>query len=607
MTFNPHQTADRDESLSEFLSAGDIALSTGGLPDTQTIIGGESVVDGRFNRAGIALGSTVGKYQIRSKLGSGGMGAVYLAFDPMIEREVAIKVLSQDVAASAAALQRFLQEARAIGRLNHPNVVSIYDIDQWNGQYYLVMELLSGGSLAQHADRRGPLPWPDACGLVAQAASGLAAAHAAGLIHRDIKPENLMLTRDGLVKVVDFGLSKLVDADSSTRTTVTQAGQILGTPQYMSPEQFEATEIDARTDIYSLGGTLFRLLTAHFPYYECGSVVQVMTAHLTKPPPVATRLSPSLPAECDRIIARAMAKRPADRYQTAAELADELLALIHSHRDARNVAPEAPAATAVRHLKTAVIVEPSRMLASMFKDVAKRAGLEHFEVVQTRQDALLTIRENPPDLLLTSMQLSDGRGVDLLAELDSQQLLTGTCVVLSSSDSTMQDLAVAHSAGSRILAPKNSRHDDLLHVVHAVGPRSIAQGPIAAPLDPASVRLIVVTDADQFPGPLTRLIQPMGLQNGAIVNAAEVAALPADGIPTVQLVLRTGESAIDDDQSFATTAAATPETTHLRAVVQVTADKLTLRAVFRKGITATVRTDLDASRLTCLLQACRTE
>ncbi len=607
MTSNLPQAAVRGESPAEFLSSGHIALSTDSLPDTRTIIGGESVADGPSSPSGIATGSTVGKYQIRAKLGSGGMGAVYLAFDPMIEREVAIKVLSQDVGASGAALQRFLQEARAIGRLNHPNVVSIYDIDQWNGQYYLVMELLSGGSLAQHADSRGPLPWPEACGLVAQAASGLAAAHAAGLIHRDIKPENLMLTRDGLVKVVDFGLSKLVDADSSTRTTMTQAGQILGTPQYMSPEQFEATDVDARTDVYSLGGTLFRLLTAHFPYHECGSVVQVMTAHLTKPAPVATRLSPDLPAECDRIIARAMAKRPADRYQTAAELADELLALVHSRRDARHFASEIPAATAVRYLKTAVIVEPSRMLASMFKDVAKRAGVEHFEVVQTRQDALLTIRENPPDLLLTSMQLSDGRGVDLLAELDSQQLLTGTCVVLSSSDSTMQDLAVAHSAGSRILAPKNSRHDDLLHVVHAVGPRAIPDGPIAAPLDPSGVRLIVVTDSDEFPGVLTRLIQPLGLQNGSIVGSGEVAALPADGIPTIQLVLRTGESATDDDQSFATMAAATPETAHLRAVVQVTANKLTLRAVFRRGITASVRTELDTHRLTCLLQACRTE
>ena len=164
----------------------------------------------------LPAGEKIGKYQVRGLLGEGGMGAVYLAFDPLIEREVALKVLSQDVGNSEVALQRFLGEARAIGRLNHPHVVSIYDIDQWNGRYYLVMELLSGGSVAGLAEQKGALPWEEACELVAQAARGLAAAHAAGMIHRDIKPENLMLTKDGLVKVVDFGLSKLLDASNDT-------------------------------------------------------------------------------------------------------------------------------------------------------------------------------------------------------------------------------------------------------------------------------------------------------------------------------------------------------------------------------------------------------
>ena len=122
-----------------------------------------------------------------------------------------------------------------------------------------------------------------------KAANGLAAAHAAGMVHRDIKPENLMLTKDGIVKVVDFGLSKLIEAADDTRTAVTKAGQILGTPHYMSPEQFESKEIDARADIYGLGATLFRLLTGRYPYHDCPSVVQVMTAHLTKPAPVPTQ------------------------------------------------------------------------------------------------------------------------------------------------------------------------------------------------------------------------------------------------------------------------------------------------------------------------------
>ena len=172
----------------------------------------------------LSAGDKIGKYEIRSLLGEGGMGAVYLAYDPLIEREVALKVLSQDVGNSHAALQRFLGEARAIGRLNSPHVVSIYDIDQWNNQYYIVMELLTGGSVADLSDMQGAMPWEEAFQIVAQAARGLAAAHAAGMIHRDIKPENLMLTADGLVKVVDFGLSKLLD-DANDHTNRRDQGR----------------------------------------------------------------------------------------------------------------------------------------------------------------------------------------------------------------------------------------------------------------------------------------------------------------------------------------------------------------------------------------------
>ncbi|MBM4076845.1 MAG: serine/threonine protein kinase, partial [Planctomycetes bacterium] len=294
--------------------------------DSKTMIGGVPEPTGVSRQ--VLVGENVGKYLIRGLLGEGGMGAVYLAFDPLIEREVALKVLAEGVGNSEVALQRFLGEARAIGRMNHPNVVSIYDIDQWNSHYYLVMELLSGGSVASLVEKDDGLPWQQACDLIAQAASGLAAAHAAGMIHRDIKPENLMLTKEGIVKVVDFGLSKLLDAANDTRSAVTKVGQILGTPQYMSPEQFEAIQVDARTDIYSLGATLFRLLTSRFPFHDCRTIVQVMTAHLTKPPPIAKEFKSDVPSECDRIIAKSMAKNREDRYQSAADLAADLKQLL---------------------------------------------------------------------------------------------------------------------------------------------------------------------------------------------------------------------------------------------------------------------------------------
>jgi serine/threonine protein kinase len=245
----------------------DIARTTSTDQHDKTFIGAEPAPEGGGIQ--VSVGQKIGKYEIRKRLGEGGMGAVYLGFDPMIEREVALKVLTPEVANSPTALQRFLGEARAIGRLNHPHVVSIFEIDQWQGQYYLVMELLSGGSVAQLSEEQGALSWQEACRITAEAARGMEAAHAVGMIHRDIKPENLMLTRDRAVKVVDFGLSKLLDAANDPQKAVTKAGQILGTPQYMSPEQFEGQDLDMRTDIYSLGATFFRLLTSRYPYHDC--------------------------------------------------------------------------------------------------------------------------------------------------------------------------------------------------------------------------------------------------------------------------------------------------------------------------------------------------
>ncbi len=274
--------------------------------------------------APIAIGDKIGKYEIRLKLGSGGMGAVYLAFDPMIEREVALKVLSPELSRSPTALQRFLGEARAIGRLNHSHIVSIYEIDQWEGHYFLVMEFLGGGSIADEVQKRQFLSWQDACRFTAQAAHGLFAAHEAGLIHRDIKPENLMLSKDRTVKVVDFGLAKLIDSVHSSQSAVTRVGQIMGTPQYMSPEQFESSNVDSRTDVYSLGATFFRLLTGRFPFQDSTTIMQVMTSHLTKPPPAPTDYLPEVPVGCNRIVARAMAKQPGDRYQRMDEFAADL-------------------------------------------------------------------------------------------------------------------------------------------------------------------------------------------------------------------------------------------------------------------------------------------
>ena len=598
------------------------AGSSGGLSiDTKTIVGAEAITSSEMDNSANPIGDTIGKYQIRSQLGAGGMGAVYLAFDTLIEREVAIKVLSEDVANSTVALQRFLQEARSIGRLNNPNVVSIYEIDRWNGQYYLVMELLSGGSLAELVEKRGPLPWAEACQLIAQAASGLAAAHSAGMVHRDIKPENLMQTKEGLVKVVDFGLSKLVDAANDTRTAVTKQGQILGTPQYMSPEQFESTEVDSRTDIYSLGASLYRLLTARFPFQECVSIVQTMMAHLNKPVPKVTEIDSRIPAECDRIISRAMSKRPADRYQQASEMAADLMALVQSQSKvtqevrevamAATVAQEKPnilsltVAEEVKPLRSAAIIEPSKMLAAMMRDAVVRAGASRVDVLSSKEEALTVISRRVPDLLITAMQLSDGRGIDLISALCQQSSLSRTCVVLNSSDSTVEDLIGAGSASSQILAPKKVRPDDVLRAVHAAGPCEIAQGPIAKVLDPLNLRLVIMTNFEKTPDKLADLIRQVGVIDVSVLGLADAASIPNDDVSTVVLRLKRMPKGSGDDIEEAKTSVLLHDSRHLLADITVDSQTMYLSSIYRQGVTASVHRILDSKRLTCLLQACR--
>lgn len=544
----------------------------------------------------------IGKYEVRARLGQGGMGAVYLAFDPLIEREVAVKVLTPELSTSTVAVHRFLGEARAIGRLNHPHVVSIYDIDQWNGRYYLVMELLGGGSVADEVERTGRLDWKLACRLIAEAARGLSAAHAVGMIHRDIKPENLMLTNDQSVKVVDFGLSKLLDAAHDPTSAVTTAGQLLGTPQYMSPEQFESAEVDARTDIYSLGGTLFRLLTARFPYHDCRSIMQVMSAHMMQPPPVPSQYITGLPAELDRIVARAMAKERGHRYATAAELADDLETLMAPGR--HTAAPEAAhLSSGESSLATAVIVEPSKLQAAVLKDTLTRSGASEVQLVSDLAAARNCLNGSVPNLVITSMQLPDGRGIDLLRELSERAEFRDTALVLHSADSTLSELDSIGSASCLLLVPRKVPAGQMLGVVHAAGNSRVSEGPLAASVDPAAVRLQIVLETARIPDVLADLIREVGILDVEVtVDTGTIE--PVSPPPSLVLVLRRS-AATEGGAEFAAWSRSIPETGPMAVSVQHDRGRLVLRAVRKSGVVAICQRVLDASQLLCLLQACR--
>nr|WP_294553766.1 serine/threonine-protein kinase [uncultured Rhodopila sp.] len=266
-----------------------------------------------------AIPETLGKYQIRGVLGRGAMGIVYDGWDPVIGRRVAIKtvrLLDTDDPEALEGLERFRNEARAAGRLSHPNIVAVYDYGESDDVAFIVMEFIEGQSLKQRLDTKEPLPVSEAVRVMQQVLAGLQFSHGKGVVHRDIKPGNVMLTEDGQVKLADFGIARI---ESSV---MTQAGTMLGTPAYMSPEQLMAQTVDARSDIYSAGVLLYQLLTGERPFE--GGLTAIIHKALNTTPPRPSEISVTAPPGLDAVVARAMERRPADRYADAATFASAI-------------------------------------------------------------------------------------------------------------------------------------------------------------------------------------------------------------------------------------------------------------------------------------------
>lgn len=276
------------------------------------------------------IGKTIGPYQILAELGVGGMGEVYRARDAKLNREVAVKVLPASLAQDQASLARFEREAQAVAALSHPNILSIHDFGVADGVTYAVMELLEGETLRTRLSS-GPLSPRKAIDQGIHIVRGIAAAHSRGIIHRDLKPENIFLTRDGVVKILDFGLAKAAAPESAVQgetriATETTPGTILGTVGYMSPEQVRGGALDHRTDIFSFGAILYEMLTGRRAF-SGGSQVETMNAILKEDPPEFADISPNLPSSIDRIIRRCLEKDPNDRFHSAHDLAISLEAL----------------------------------------------------------------------------------------------------------------------------------------------------------------------------------------------------------------------------------------------------------------------------------------
>src|SRR5262245_38133605 len=273
-----------------------------------------------MRRMRLHTGLKLAHYEILAPLGAGGMGEVYRARDSRLDRDVAVKVLPERLANTREALARFEREAKTLAALSHPNLVAIFDAGADRGISFAVMEFLAGETLRECLDR-GALPLAKVADIGAAAAEGLAAAHAHGVIHRDLKPANIFLTSSGLVKILDFGLARLANPSPTAQTAVyvTEIGQIMGTPAYMSPEQACGENPDGRSDIFSLGCVLYEMATGRraFPGENIGEVM----AAILRDDPTETKSGPQLPRELKPVVARCLAKQPDQRFQSAGDLA----------------------------------------------------------------------------------------------------------------------------------------------------------------------------------------------------------------------------------------------------------------------------------------------
>ena len=311
--------------------------------------------------------STIGKYQIQGVLGQGGMGIVYRAFDPAIHRPVAVKTITKstlDPADLQYALTRFRHEAQAVGRLTHPRIAAIYDYGEDVDIAYIVMELVNGQSLFHHIQNQARFGLKEIGEMIRQLLDGLGYAHSLGVVHRDIKPSNILINDDGRLKLTDFGIARI---DTST---LTQVGEIMGSPGYMSPEQFLGTDIDARSDIYSVGVIAYELLADRRPF--TGNNAEVMRQVLNERPVNPSEFNSKISVQLDWAAQKALSKKQADRFQSAKEFADAFVKGINaSIRQGERAPPASTLADEPTQRIDPKLVQAARMLADLQRPIAE--------------------------------------------------------------------------------------------------------------------------------------------------------------------------------------------------------------------------------------------
>jgi Tol biopolymer transport system component/aminoglycoside phosphotransferase (APT) family kinase protein len=339
----------------------------------------------------LSAGETVGRYEVLGKIGTGGMGEVYLARDTSLGRQVALKLLPRTAVLHHDRVRRFMQEAHAVSALNHPNILTIHEVGQSGTIHYIVMEYVEGETLRKRL-QRAPLRFPEALKVAAQVGDALSAAHSAGIIHRDIKPDNIMLRKDGYLKVLDFGLAKLTenlaplertDFEAPTRQAVrTNPGVVMGTPEYMSPEQARGLEVDHRTDVWSLGVVLYEMVAGRRPF-EGPTHGDTIVSILERDPAPLARQSLEVPAELERIVTKALAKDAEERYQTVKDMTIDLKRLkkrLEAEAELQRSASaemSGDAAATDRHALAALALEQGATRTNEVRAAASTSSLEY--------------------------------------------------------------------------------------------------------------------------------------------------------------------------------------------------------------------------------------
>jgi len=305
----PHQPPPSQPGVSSFPSADAATMRMIPIPPNLGVTPPHGMAERR-----------IGKYVVKRELGRGGMGAVYLAEQTGLGREVAVKELVPSAAADPVALKRFLQEAQVMARTSHPNLVQVYDLEQIEGANYIVLEFVRGRSLRDWLNR-GPIPLPQVFAMMHGVLQALDYAHRHAIVHRDMKPENVLISDEGDVKVADFGIARLTDDSGGPGSTATKTGTTVGTPQYMSPEQVASSKVDGRSDLYSTGIMFYELLVGQPPFTasEADGPFTLMAKHVQAPPKPPSVLKPGLDPALEEVVLKSLSKRPEDRYQSGQE------------------------------------------------------------------------------------------------------------------------------------------------------------------------------------------------------------------------------------------------------------------------------------------------